>query len=187
LLEKFQIDENKLPGLIEFRSRLINSEFSAVLHSENRIPESLVGQTFNELMDEWQMPAWTRVSPSEVHAFRTTMSLALYPKSVSRLPNGNLPPDCRPVEALYLIYLLHANMGVPSGLRESVQSGRRPAEDPRTLPAQGGIGLHQPKKSSAEIQRLREYSAALSAYFAAHPDFKPQDEIAWFFVRLGIQ
>jgi hypothetical protein len=40
-------------------------------------------------------------------------------------------------------------------------------------PAQGGIGLHQPKKSSAEIQRLREYSAALSAYFAAHPDFKP--------------
>jgi hypothetical protein len=187
LLEKFQLDENKLPGLIDFRSRLINSEFSAVLHTENRIPESFVGQVFNELMDKWQMPAWTRVSVPEVHAFRVTMSLALYPNSVSRLPDGNLPPDCRPVEALYLIYLLNANMGVPSGLRDSVRSGRRPAEDPRTLPPQGVIGLHQSKKSSSEIQRLREYSAALSAYFASHPDFKLQDEVARFLVRLGIQ
>src|SRR6266436_4484900 len=41
LLDKFQLEENKLPGLIEFRSRLINSEFSAVLHPGNRTPESL--------------------------------------------------------------------------------------------------------------------------------------------------
>jgi hypothetical protein len=187
LLEKFQLDENKLPGLVEFRSRLINSELFAVLNSGKRIPESLVGRVFNGLMDEWQMPAWTRVSPREVHAFRVNMSLALYPDSVSRLRDGNLPLDCRPVEALYLIYLLHANMGVPSALRDSVRSGRLPVKDPRTLPEQGVIGLHQSKKSSAEIQRLREYSAALSAYFTAHPDFKPQDEVARLFVRLGIQ
>jgi len=186
LLEKFQLDENKLPGLIEFRSRLINSEISAVLHPEQRISESLVRQVFNELMDEWQMPAWTQVSVAEVHAFRVTMSLALYPNSVSRLPDGNLRPDCRPVEALYLIYLLHANTGVRPELRDAIRAGRWPAEDPRSLPVQGVIGLHQSKKSFTEIQRLREYSAALSAYFTAHPDFKPQDEVAWFFVRLGI-
>ena len=187
LLEKFQLEENRLPGLPEFRSRLMNSEFSAVLHSENRIPESLVRQVFNEFMDEWQMPAWTRVSIGEVHAFRVTMSLALYPNSVSRLPDGNLPRDCRPVEALYLIYLLHANMGVPSGLRDTVRAGHWPAEDPRTLPAQGVIGLHQSKKSSTEIQRLFEYRAALSAYSMAHPDFHPQNEIEKLFTRFKIE
>jgi len=187
LLEKFQLDENKLPGLIEFRSRLINSEFSAVLHPESRIPESLVGQVFNELMDEWQMPAWTRVSVAEVHPFRVTMSLALYPNSVSRLPNGNLPPDCRPVEALYLLYLLHANMGIQPELREAIRTGRLPAQDALALPSTGVSELRPSRKSSVELQRLREYSAALSAYFTAHPDFKLQDEVARFLIRLGIR
>src|ERR1700675_3156688 len=112
LIEKFHIDDNSLPGLAEFKSKLVRAEFSAVLHPENRIPENVVGKIFNQLMDELRMPSWTRVSPQEVHAFRATRSLALYPKSVTRLPDGNLPQNCRPVEALYLLYLLHGNMGV---------------------------------------------------------------------------
>ena len=187
LFEKFRIDEKQLPGLAEFKSRLVQAEFSAVLQAETRIPESLVTQVFNQFMDEWQMPAWTRVSIREVHAFRVNMSLALYPHSVSRLPDGNLPRQCRPVEALYLIYLLHANMGVPSGLRDTVRAGRWPAEDPRTLPSPGAIGLHQSKKSSTEVQRLFEYRAALSAYSAAHPDFRPQNAIEKLFTRLKIE
>ena len=187
LLEKFQVDERRLPGVMQFRTNLVHAELSAVLHPENRIPEALVGQIFNELMDELGMPIWTRITPEELHAYRVTMSLALYPGSVSRLPDGNLARTCRPVEALYLLYLLHANMGVPPELREAIRSGRYPTNDARALPPVGVYGLQPSRRSPIESQRLREYRAALGAYFAAHPDFRFENQVARFFARLRIE
>ncbi len=187
LLEKFQLDETQLLGLSGFRSALVHVEFTALLRPQTRIPEPLVGQVFNELMDQWQMPSWSRVSPEELHAFRATMSLALYPKSVSRSADGMLAPTCRPVEALYLIYLLHSNMGVRPELRELVRAGRWPKADPQALPSQGWLGLHQSRKTPGEVQRYLEYKTALDTYVTAHPGSKLHNLVEKLFTRFGIQ
>ncbi|HEX5425464.1 MAG TPA: hypothetical protein VFW94_18080 [Candidatus Acidoferrales bacterium] len=186
LLGKFSLGEKQLPGLASLKDRLARAEFTAVRHPEKGIPESRLGQAFNEMMDEFRMPGWTRVSPEELHAFRAMTALALYPKSTPRLANGNLRPTCRPVEALYLIYLLHANMGVQPELREVVRAGRWPATDPRALPSQGPLQLGFLPRNSATARRLREYHAALNAFLTAHPGFNFQDEVEMLFDRLGI-
>jgi len=187
ILEKFRIDVKSAPILAELKSKLVRAELAAVLHTESRIPETGIVRVFNSLMDEWQMPAWTRVNLEEFHAFRVTASLFLYPHSITRSPDGYVLRTCRPVEALYLIYLLHAKMGVPPEIREAVTAGRWTASDAQVLPPQGPFGLGRSRKGSIDIQRLRQYKEALANYVAAHPDFDFQDQAKGLFERLGIR
>ena len=100
LLEKFRITEERVPGLQKFKSRLVLAEYEAVLGPKKRIPESTVSDTFNKLMDEWNTPQWTRITVTELHAFRMLMSRYLFPKSATRLPDGQIAHDSRPLEAL---------------------------------------------------------------------------------------
>lgn len=186
LLEKFRLDESVMPNLDEFKQRLVRAEFSSVQDQGKRIAEGKVADAFNGLMDEWQTPDWTRVSSAELHAFRVTMSLGLYPRSVTRLPDGSVSGFCRPVEALYLIYLLHANMGVSPELHDVIKAGRWTEKDQHILPAQGTVRLGMVKKA-VDARRLHEYRTALNAYLATQPNFQFQTLAEKLFVRLGIE
>jgi hypothetical protein len=84
------------PHLAEFEERLAQAEYVAVRDPKKLIPESKVAKTFNQLMDEWEMPSWTRVPMAELHAFRTTYASAVYPRSVARLADRSIAPGCRP-------------------------------------------------------------------------------------------
>src|SRR6266478_9556491 len=186
LLEKFRLDESVMLEMGEFKRRLVRAEFSSVQDPEKRIAEGKVADVFNGLMDEWQTPDWTRVSPAELHAFRVTMSLGLYPKSVTRLPDGSVSAFCRPVEALYLIYLLHANMGVSAELHDAIKAGRWTERDQHILPAQGSVRLGT-ANIAVDARRLHEYRAALNTYLAAHPNHQFQTLVDKLFARLGIE
>jgi hypothetical protein len=107
------------PHLDEFEERLAQAEYAAVRDPNKLIPESQVAKTFNRLMDEWEMPAWTRVSVPELHALRLTYVLSVYPRSVARLPDKSIAPSCRPTEALFLLHMLDFRGGAHT--RESPQ------------------------------------------------------------------
>lgn len=185
LLEKFRLDESVVPKLGEFKQRLVRAEFSSVHDPEKRIAEGKVADAFNGLMDEWQTPDWTRVSAAELHAFRVTMSLGLYPRSVTRLEDGTVSGSCRPVEAVYLIYLLHANMGVSPELHDAIKAGRWFEKDQQILPAKGTVRLGM-ARNAFDARRLHEYRAALNAYLSTHPEYQFRNLVEKLFTRLGI-
>src|SRR5216684_8150907 len=117
LVKRWRPSEKDLPGVTQFEDRLAHAEYDAIHDPQRRIPESLVAKIFNGLVDQWGTPASSRISLEELHAFRIVYSSLLYPRSVLRLPDGSIAPDCRPSEALLLLDLLNFNGGVQPWLR----------------------------------------------------------------------
>ncbi|MGH7867664.1 MAG: hypothetical protein ACREP9_08560 [Candidatus Dormibacteraceae bacterium] len=177
LLQKHRFDDPKLPGLSEVKARVARAEYSAVEDPSREIPEHVIAEAFNRMMDEWSAPPWTRISEKELHAFRALKALVLYPAVVSRSHGGDLSPTSRPVEALYVLYLLQAGGGVPAELREKVKEGGWPdllSSRQATIQSQK-LQLITPNPEKA--RRQREYFAARDAHFQSHPILDPVEEV----------
>jgi hypothetical protein len=144
------------PHLAEFEEWLAQAEYVDVRDPKKLIPESQVAKTFNRLMDEWEMPSWTRVPMPELHAFRTTYASAVYPRSVARLADGSIAPGCRPTEALLLLHILDFTGGIPPNIREQVRDSRFP------------WSLLKRLKWSRPVERPVEYGL--------HPEYTPTPE-----------
>jgi hypothetical protein len=187
LLAKYQVDEAKVPRLNDLASRLAKAEYAAVREPRDRIHERALVATFNSLMERMGAPGWTRVSNDEFHAFRLVWSLNFYPNWVSRPPDGNLPKTCRPVEALYLVYLLYLNGGVPPKVREAISAGRLPAVDPAIATPSADSVLRVVSMTRAEFQHRQEYREARLRYLENHPDLRAEAVIQDLFNLLGIE
>jgi hypothetical protein len=193
LVKRWGPDETKYSHLTELKGRLAQAEYSAVRDPERLISESQVAKTFNRLMDEWEMPGWTRISVPELHAFRIQYASVIYPRSVARLPDGSIAPGCRPTEALLLFDFLNFNGGVPPRIREQVRESRfpwsllkrlkwsRPTPEP---PVEYG-GPH-PEPLTPESRQRGKYWTCRSRYFASHPEITFEGEVSDLFSQLGI-
>ena len=162
------------PHLAEFEEQLARAEFAAVRDPSKLIPESRVVKTFNKLMDEWQMPSWTRISVSELHAFRFTPATTTYPRSVARLPDQTIAPSCRPTEALLLIFLLDNDAPMLPEIREQVRNSRFPwslLKQMKELVSKPDIPSAQfPPRTPPERERREpQYMACRDRHFASHP------------------
>jgi hypothetical protein len=168
ILAKLQVDETKFSELNGVATRLAEAEYAAVRDPERRIPEGSVMKAFNLLMDRMSMPEFTHVSADELHAFRVTKCLILYPNWVVRQPDGNLPATVRPVEAAYLLYLLYINGGVSQKVRQAVSERGLPRPDPSSVvpPVTSQLLAMQP--SHEEFQRRLECWKSRSRYLATH-------------------
>ncbi len=187
LLEKYKIDDTRLPGLPRFKARLIRAEYAGVRDSSKRIDERVVAEAFNKIMDRWGTPVWTRISIKEFHAVRVLMSSMLYPHAAPRSSDGHVADRCRPVEALYLIYLLETNRRVLPGIRELLKTGRWPGED--LLMEQKKVARREVRPASgtqAEPQRDQEYVEARTKYFQDHPSDDITVQINELFAALSI-
>ena len=176
-----------------FKDGLAQAEFAAVRDPQKLIPEAKVAETFNRLMDEWQMPAWTHASVEELHAMRMNYSYSVYPKSVARLPDKSVAPSCRPTEALWLLYYLNYGAGVPLECRREVRERhfpwnllerlewRRPPFDSLYVWA-SGMPVSQIGKRC-----WREYRFLEERYLTAHPEAANFQTLAKkIFSQLGI-
>jgi hypothetical protein len=162
------------PHLAEFEEQLARSEYAAVRDPSKLIPESRVAKTFNKLMDEWQMPSWTRISVSELHAFRFTSATAMYPRSVARLPDQTIAPSCRPTEAVLLIFLLDNNAPMLPEIREQVRNSRFPwslLKQMKELVSKPDIPSAEfpPRTPPERERREAQYMASRDKHFASHP------------------
>jgi hypothetical protein len=180
------------PHLAEFEERLAQAEYAAVRDPTKLIPESQVAKTFNRLMDEWRMPAWTRVSVPELHAFRITYASSVYPRSVARLADGSIAFGCRPTEALLLLHMLDFIGGVPPEIREKVRESPFPWSLLKRLrwsrPAMEPVeyGLH-PAPLNPDSRQRHEYITCRNVYFASHPAISFESEVGDIFSQLGIR
>lgn len=102
--------------LEEMESLFARAEFAAV-HDGHRISEEKVAAAWNALMDEVGTPNWTRLTATEVHYERdllatiTTLQTTyrnpnFHPALISRMPDGSLNRNCRPAEAVYVLWML---------------------------------------------------------------------------------
>jgi hypothetical protein len=169
-LQKFKLDEVQPEVIGVWKARLARAEFDAVRHPEKRISEKVVAETFNQLMERWNAPTWTRISVEELHVFRTAISIGLFPRSMPRSSGGKISRNCRPAEALYLIYLLQSRGGVPVELRKRAARGDWPKAMPEDEPLAAPVVRLEADSSPYEMQRLDEYFTARTNYFANHPD-----------------
>jgi hypothetical protein len=194
LIEQWGRNEKELPGAAQLVDRLARAEYAAIREPQKRIPESLVAKTFNGLMNEWQMPSWTRISVEELHAFRIVES-SLYSRSVARLPDGSIAPDCRPTEALLLLDQLNFNGGVQPWVRERVRARhfpwnllkrfewRRPIQQRPSQPVEYHLA---PLPANPLSRQMDKYDAAKRNYFASFPGFDFSQFCYGLFVQLGI-
>ena len=167
------------PHLAEFEERLARAEYAAVRNPHKLIPESRVVKTFNKLMDEWQMPSWTRISVPELHVFRFNPATALYPQSVARLPDQSIAPSCRPTEAVLLIFLLGyggGNVATLPEIREQLRirnshfpwSFLRQVKELFSTPDIPSVAF-PPSTPPERERREAQYMACRDKYFASHP------------------
>jgi hypothetical protein len=168
------------PHLDEFEERLAQAEYAAVRDPNKLIPESQVAKTFNRLMDEWEMPAWTRVAMPELHAFRISYVLTVYPRSVVRLPDKSIAPSCRPTEALFLLHMLDSRGGIPPEIREEVRASRFPWSILKR------VSLHPANTPTPQNLQRDEYIGLRRKYFANHPT-SFESEVSDIFSQLGIR
>lgn len=160
VIRKFQLEEKRLTGLTEFNSRVARAEHLALQNPERRIPQSRVAYAFNRLMDEWNAPGWTRVSPEEFEKARNVLSFLYYPKISERTQARALEPNCRPIEAVYLILLLQSRPGILKQIREQEASGAfSPSPGERKQ-------LRQLSPAESDFRGKSEYLAARSKYFS---------------------
>lgn len=171
LIDKFGLDKEWFSKLSVFRLRLAHEEYLAISDSSKRVSEASVRVAFNSLMDEWNTPAWTRISSvDELHVFRIVMSLVANPGSVSRLPDGSVASTCRPVEAVYLMSMLDSQRGIPPQLREKLRNPEWLASIPKKLQMANIPSIHTAPLISGDTKRAIEYMAARSKYFASRSD-----------------
>ncbi len=195
LVKRWRPSEKDLPGVTQFEDRLAHAEYDAIHDPQRRIPESLVAKIFNGLVDQWGTPASSRISLEELHAFRIVYSSLLYPRSVLRLPDGSIAPDCRPSEALLLLDLLNFNGGVQPWLRKDVRARhwpwkilrrfewRRPVQREQLEPI--AYGLRPMYTRTPDNVQQDKYHEALHEYFVNHP-FTSQQLADDVFAKLGI-
>lgn len=183
LVKRWGPKETNYPDLID---RLARAEYAAVRNPARLIPESQVAKAFNLLMDKWEMPSWTRISVPELHAFRISYALTVYPRSVARLPDQSIAPSCRPSEALFLLHMLDFREGIPPNIREEVRESNFPWSILKRLkwsrPEQPiEPGLHPAYTPTAEDSRQRvEYTTCRRKYFATHPESELKDIFSQF-------
>jgi hypothetical protein len=187
-LEKFKLDEVE-PRLINmWKARLARAEFAAVRHPERRIPEDVVADAFNQLMEKWKVPAWTRVSLDELRVLRTAISIRVYPRSMPLFADDRLSRTCRPTEALFLVYLLQARGGLPTELTNVPRTGAGEWPNTVTTDQESPVPLmvRLDIRSSAEAMRLSAYFAARASYFAHEPDDSFQKEVDELFRKFQV-
>ena len=68
LVKRWLPNEADDPRLAEFEDRLARAEYAAVRSPDKLIPEARVAETFNRLLDEWELPSWPHVTIPELHA-----------------------------------------------------------------------------------------------------------------------
>ena len=183
----------KSPDVTEFEERLARAEYVAVRSPEKLIPEERVAETFDRLVDQWELPSWPHVTISELHALRLLYAPAIYPNAVIRLPDKSIAPRCRPTEALFLLYLLDSNGGIPPEIREQVRDSRFPwrllRQTRELLSARAYQRINYelyptPCTARGAIQFLR-YKNCRDKYFASH-SFSFDAVVNEIFAQLGI-
>lgn len=169
LIDRVGFEKKGLPQLSEFKAHLAHAEYLSVENPARRVPEALVANAFNELMGEWATPAWTHINNvSELHAFRVVMSVIANPRSVSRLPDGTVATTCRPVEAVYLLWLLDYQMGIPPALRERLHDPKWIASLPQTLEIKTSPVVRADTEAPSDAKRRLEYLGRRSMYFSRY-------------------
>jgi len=170
LSDRLGLEKKGLQQLSDFKLRLAHAEYVSLTNPSKRVPEPLVADAFNKLMDEWRMPTWTRVnSVLEIHAFRVVMSVIVNPKSASRLPDQNIATTCRPVEAVYLIWLLDSQIRIPPALREKLRIPGWLEGVPRNLEIKSPPLLRASAGNLSEDGKRRlAYLGRRSKYFSQH-------------------
>jgi hypothetical protein len=145
----------------DVKQRLARAELAAIQDSRRRVSADLVAEAFNRLMLELGAPESMHISGSEVRRFRYNYAQLparafIYPNMFARAADGTLSPDCRPVEALFLLYILQygPNPEAAQGDMSSNNPGRRiSSQHPQAMLASG---------------RETEYRTALDTYFRSH-------------------
>jgi hypothetical protein len=186
-LEKFKLNEVEPRVVGMWKARLARAELDALRHPEKRIPEEAVAETFNQLMDRWNGPAWTRISVEELHVLRAAISVGLFPRSMPRSSGGEISRNCRPTEALYLMYLLQSRGGVPVELTKRVNAGDWLEAMPEDCEPLAAPMVRLKVDSSPDgMHRLGEYFAARANYFANHPDRDFEKEVYELFRKFHV-
>jgi hypothetical protein len=175
IFAKYNVDSASVPGIEPVIHRLAVAEYGAISDSSKRISEAVLADTFNRMMDEWGTAKWTRITVEDFHRFHRIKAATVIPYSVSRNADGTAADTCRPVEAIYLLYMLSVERGMQFGQKISPL-----AEDF----AKGPMFVDQSKsklvpfRGDAEANRHEaEYLKARNAWLESHFTPDPAQEL----------
>jgi hypothetical protein len=128
----------------DVRRRLARAELAAIQDSRRRVSADLVAEAFNRLMVEFGAPDSMHISACRVRRFRYNYAQPparafIYPNMFARADDGALSPDCRPVEALFLLYILQYGPN-PEAAHGDMISNNPGEKDKQPAPS-GSVGF----------------------------------------------
>src|SRR6266850_204639 len=135
------------PQRKEWKRKLATAEVATAKGTRPAIGEQDVADAYNRTLEYLNLPEF-RVTRDDVHARRSSLS-RVYPKTFGRQPDGTIAPNCRPIEAAYLLFqfdLLNEQLDVPDALKKDK------------------VG------SAAFIERARRYLRAKKEWKKTHKD-----------------
>jgi hypothetical protein len=140
------------------RERIASAELLSVQDPGVRIPEDRIAKAFNTLMNELGAAQEMRITGKEVQHFRSNFFRIAnaYPNMLARRADGSLDDRCRPVEALYLIFLLQFGPNLEASRSSLTVSAQQKG------PSVTRVTLR------AATTREKQYSAAVDQYFRTH-------------------
>jgi hypothetical protein len=145
----YQFKEIEPQRLDSMKKKLAAAEWEAVSHQAAWITEMQVAAAFNKLVERYGHPEF-KIGEREVHSERMRLS-ALYPHMFGRKPDGSIEPLCRPVEAVYVLFLLD--------FQAQFADDTRPTRTPG-LSIDPVLSAHASEYRKARMQFLRTHSVA---------------------------
>jgi hypothetical protein len=149
------------PSFDELKIELARLEFASLQNSRATISEENVARSFNLLMTELRAPERMRLTRMQVHTFRRNLLLInegtfVYPNMFARRGDGTIDDNCRPVEALFLIFLLQYG---PNFEASQSLTASRPGKEAASL-SRGTLVGSRPRES--------RYASATDYYSQRH-------------------
>lgn len=181
-----QVDLSSVPGLPVLERRLASAEYAALTDPSERIPEARIVEAFNQLMNEWGTPKWTRITVEDFHRFHKIKAATLIPYSVSRDADGTVANTCRPVEAVYLLEVLSIERGLQYG-EELPDLPEGTVKGPSRVDANySWRSAKQTDKQRVVFRNNIEYLKTRNAWLQSHFDPNPAHQIDQLFDVLHI-
>jgi hypothetical protein len=150
------------PWLRPLQGRVAQAELVSIQDPQARVSVENIANIFNELMREVGAPKGMRINGAEVERFRRNFLRvakgSYFPSMVARLDDGSVDMRCRPVESVYLIFLLQYGPNIEASKNEVTST----LGDKFTSHA-------MPRLRSASAREMK-YSAARESYFRRHSD-----------------
>lgn len=166
----FHVAEALDPAIVKsLKTRLSDREYEFATGQYEGVEQGRIADAFNFIVEHIAAPDDLRLTDTDISLFRDLLSLQ-FSGSISR-QGDTVTRKCRPLEALYILFLLDFNGGFAPSLRQLAAAGKNPLQMPGSklsthVMPERGLDIYPPG-----VPGTKQDDVARESYFARRQIF----------------